>query len=216
MQRTRQMVTGSTASVSVDDALASVLNLRNDVARSAPTDARLPVIDAYIAEVRRKWGAGRIPVSEAHPMKKQAQREGSSKFAKDGEGPATQQELDKLVAQDSRVAIGQQVRGYNRQDNATQRAHAVMKATQRAANLPRPQALPTHAAAMGTGALLGGTHGVAGGIEGAIGGHLFARVLENPWILNRLALMLSSRGGQTAVRNAPRFAAPLAVPPKAE
>lgn len=223
MRKTRGMVSGSTGSISVDDALAQVYALRDGIARSAPTDARLPLIDTFIESFKSKWGAGRVPVQEAHPMKLQAQREASARFAADSPGAATSAELNKLVSQDVRKAIGREIpptrgsRGYNKQDEITQRAHDTAVAVERAARLkPPPPAMTPHMVASAAGGLGGfGAGGPAGGMGGMLAANAMLRALENPAVANRMALMATNPVVQRILMNAPRFGAGL-IPEQGE
>lgn len=221
MRETKRMVAGSTGSIAVDDALAQVYALRDGIARSAPTDARLPIIDTFIESFKSKWGVGRVPVQEAHPMKLQAQREAASRFAADSPGAATAAELNKLVSQDVRAAIGRELppskgrRGYNKQDEITQRAHDVAKAVERAPRLkPSPAPMTAHMVASAAGGLGGfGAAGPAGGMGGILGANAVLRALENPAIANRMALLMRDPAFQRFLMNAPRFGAGLVTEP---
>jgi len=220
MAATRRMVARSPGSISVDDALASVTAARNSIARSAPTDARLPQIDQFIADFRAKWGNGRVSVQQAHEMKLQAQKEASSRFARENNSPETLQEMNKHVAQDVRVALGREMprtatsRGYNAQDRMTQRAKAMEKVAEKAPTVRREGLWQGHAMMGGAGAIGGMAvgHDIPSAIVGGVAAPAAVAAWQNPIVANRLALFLDSPIVRQILMNGPKALAPVVSP----
>lgn len=207
------------ARVTFDEVTASARAYRDRLAKSSTNKEGVQAIDDYLNEFRTNFNAENMgDVANAHETKRTTQREVRKTY--DSEGPAGNhvKEAKRMVARDMRAAINRSaervgVRGYNASDARTSRAINVETAADRAAGL-RPTLAQMWTP--GIGLASGTTAGLASGdalapVWGASGAGL-GMAATNPFIQNRLALMLNSRFGLSGLRSVPQIPAQYLLP----